>query len=186
MSEVLGANDIKVIKNFVAPKNAEILINFLKSCGEPTKFKETRFVRHIDDKKVREIIEDIRDRTLEIMNEYFAERDLKIVKLKREHNTQLVRFSGEHFLPSHVDMERKSKWTPDITAIAYLNDNYGGGELVFGEAEIEMKPLAYSLVIFPSGMPHETKRNYPIDNLEYNYRCSVPMFFTFKVEELWK
>lgn len=186
MLEILGPEDIKVVENFVDPKKAKVLINFLDSFGKPVKFKETRFARHIEDEKVRGIIEDIRDRTLEVMNEYFSERGLKIVKIRREHNTQLVRFSGEESLPSHVDMERKSKWVPDISAIAYLNDNYGGGELVFGEAKIEIKPKAYSLIIFPSGMPHETKRNYPIDNLEYNYRCSVPMFFTFKVEELWK
>jgi hypothetical protein len=186
MLVILGVEDIKVVENFVNPQKAKELIDFLDSCGKPTKFKETRFSRHIDDKKVREIIEEIRDSTMEIINEYFFERGLKIVKLRREHNTQLVRFSGEESLPSHVDMERKSKWTPDISAIAYLNDNYGGGEIVFGDAKIEIKPKAYSLIIFPSGMPHETKRNYPIDNLEYNYRCSVPMFFTFKVEELWK
>lgn len=185
MSDILKTEGIKVVKDFVDPKRAKALIQFLESHGEPTSFKETRFVRHIGDEKVREIIEDIRDRTLEVMKEYFAEQELKIVKLRREHNTQLVRFSGEESLPSHVDMKRKSKWTPSISAIAYLNDNYGGGELVFGEAKIEIKPIAYSLIIFPSDMPHETRRNYPIDNLEYNYRCSVPMFFTFKVEELW-
>lgn len=186
MEDILGAEDIKVIPDFVDPKKSKKLVEFLDSCGEPTKFKETRFVRHIDNKEVQEIIEEIRDNTMEAMHEYFAERGLKIVKLRREHNTQLVRFSGEESLPSHVDMERKSKWIPDITAIAYLNDNYGGGEVVFGEAKIEIKPLANSLIIFPSGMPHETRRNYPIENLDYNYRCSVPMFFTFKVEELWK
>lgn len=185
MKESLGVGDVKVVENFIDPEKAKVLIDFLDSFGKPVKFKETRFSRHIDDEKVREIIEDVRDRTLETMDEYFAERGLKIVKIRREHNTQLVRFSREESLPSHVDMERKSKWVPDISAIAYLNDNYGGGELVFDEAKIEIKPIAYSLIIFPSGMPHETKRNYPIDNLEYNYICSVPMFFTFKVEELW-
>lgn len=186
MIDVLGSDDIKVIPDFVDPKKSKALIEFLDSCGEPTKFKETRFERHIDNEQVREIIKEIRDSALEAVADYFAERGLKIVKIKREHNTQLVRFSGENHLPSHVDMERKNKWNPDITMIAYLNDNYGGGEVVFGEAKIEIKPVANSLIIFPSGMPHETKRNYPIDGLEYNYRCSVPMFFTFKVEELWK
>jgi hypothetical protein len=185
MSENLNLEGVKVVENFVDPQKAKTLIQFLDSFGEPTKFKETRFVRHIDNEKVREIIEEIRDNTLEVMNEYFSEQGLKIARLRREHNTQLVRFSGEESLPSHVDMKRKSKWTPTISAVAYLNDNYGGGELVFGEAKIEIKPIAHSLIIFPSDMPHETRRNYPIDNLEYNYRCSVPMFFTFKVEELW-
>lgn len=186
MEDALGPDDIKVIHDFVDPEKSKVLVKFLDSCGEPTKFKETRFERHIEDEEVRAIIQEIRDNALEAVAQYFNERELKIVKIKREHNTQLVRFSGEESLPSHVDMKRKNKWNPDITMIAYLNDNYGGGEVVFGEAKIEVKPIANSLIIFPSGMPHETKRNYPIEGLEYNYRCSVPMFFTFKVEELWK
>lgn len=207
MQETLTAQDIKIIENFVDPDKAKAILEFLSTCEKPTKFKDTRFVRHIPDEQVRDIINEIRDNTLEAISEYFAERGLKIVRLKREHNTQLVRFSGEKELPGHIDMPRRSKWTPDITAIAYLNDNYLGGEIVFGSelddghnccndydtkgchyvgAKIEMKPIALSLVIFPSALPHETKRNYPIEGLPHDYRCSVPMFFTFKVEELWK
>lgn len=37
-------------------------------------------------------------------------------------------------------------------AILYLNSNYDGGELYFPDHNIEFKPTAYSLIIFPGGV----------------------------------
>ena len=49
MEDFLGPDDIKVICDFVDPEKSKVLVKFLDSCGEPTKFKETRFERHIED-----------------------------------------------------------------------------------------------------------------------------------------
>lgn len=37
-------------------------------------------------------------------------------------------------------------------AILYLNENYGGGELYFPDHNIEFKPTALSLIVFPGGV----------------------------------
>lgn len=48
--------------------------------------------------------------------------------------------------------------TENISAVLYLNDDYEGGEINFPEQGIKIKPLAGSLVIFPSTPPffHES------------------------------
>lgn len=41
------------------------------------------------------------------------------------------------------------------TALLYLNDNYEGGEIMFTEENISVKPSAGSLIIFPERTVHE-------------------------------
>ena len=48
---------------------------------------------------------------------------------------------------------------PTISVVAYLNDNYSGGEINFPNQNICIKPLAGSIIVFPSKFPyvHESK-----------------------------
>lgn len=57
---------------------------------------------------------------------------------------------GDHFI-EHNDYDGKD--TDSFTLIAYLNDDYLGGELVFKDGPI-LKPTAGSLIIFPSNLYH--------------------------------
>ena len=53
----------------------------------------------------------------------------------------------------HVDYRGESDLKPLMSAVMYLNDNYEGGELLFPEQGVEIKPKAGSIVIFPSVEP---------------------------------
>jgi hypothetical protein len=64
---------------------------------------------------------------------------------------------------SHTDSDPKGKeaykengaaYMPTISVVAYLNDDYEGGELYFKEFDLTVKPIAGSIVIFPSLPPH--------------------------------
>jgi 2OG-Fe(II) oxygenase superfamily len=59
---------------------------------------------------------------------------------------------------SHVDSYGDDT-SPTISVVLYLNDDYEGGEIYFKEQDIEVKPSAGSLIIFPSYEPyyHESK-----------------------------
>lgn len=50
--------------------------------------------------------------------------------------------------------ENNSIYMPTISVLLYLNDNYQGGELYFKEFNLTVKPLAGSIVIFPSLPPY--------------------------------
>lgn len=44
---------------------------------------------------------------------------------------------------------------PSLTAILYINDNYAGGEINFIHDNLQIKPKAGSMVVFPSDKQHE-------------------------------
>lgn len=55
---------------------------------------------------------------------------------------------SESPLPAHVDNHADP--SIEYAVIMYINDDYNGGELYFSNLDIELKPLAKSLMIFPS------------------------------------
>jgi hypothetical protein len=57
--------------------------------------------------------------------------------------------TGGHMGP-HVDKNTENPDNSmDWTALIYLNDDYGGGELVFDDLNLTLKPSAGSIVFFP-------------------------------------
>ena len=59
---------------------------------------------------------------------------------------------GEHFV-QHIDDGPNSPRR--ISGLAYLNDNYEGGELYFEKFNFMYTPVAGDIVLFPSGIPYE-------------------------------
>jgi hypothetical protein len=57
------------------------------------------------------------------------------------------------FMGPHVDHYGTESFEPLMSAVAYLNDDYEGGELNFPEQDLTIKPAAGSIVIFPSVEP---------------------------------
>ena len=90
-------------------------------------------------------------------------------------------FAGDsHIL--HADNERleNEEWVPnhtpqrDYTGIAYLNDNFAGGELVFPELNVAIAPKPGLLVGFPSN--HDFVHAVP--TVLSGKRYSLPIWFT--------
>lgn len=70
---------------------------------------------------------------------------------------QILKYSiSEHYV-SHLDDGEKTRRY--ASAVAYLNDDYQGGELHFQDLNFTYQPVAGDVVIFPSGAPfrHEAK-----------------------------
>ena len=90
-------------------------------------------------------------------------------------------FSGDSHI-AHADNERKEdeRWVPnhtpqrDYTGIAYLNDDFMGGELVFPDLNIVIAPRPGLLVGFPSN--HEFVHAVP--KVLSGKRYSLPIWFT--------
>jgi predicted 2-oxoglutarate/Fe(II)-dependent dioxygenase YbiX len=64
----------------------------------------------------------------------------------------LVRYEVGETYPPHYD----HLGTPErfFSAIAYLNDDYRGGETVFPELKVEVEPRAGKVILFPSHYFH--------------------------------
>jgi len=90
-------------------------------------------------------------------------------------------FPGDSHI-AHADNERKEdeRWVPnhtpqlDYTGIAYLNDDFMGGELVFPDLNIVIAPRPGLLVGFPSN--HEFVHAVP--KVLSGKRYSLPIWFT--------
>ncbi len=90
-------------------------------------------------------------------------------------------FSGDSHI-AHADNERREdgRWVPnhtpqrDYTGVAYLNDDFTGGELVFPDLDIAIAPRPGLLVGFPSN--HEFVHAVP--KVLSGKRYSLPIWFT--------
>lgn len=87
-----------------------------------------------------------------------------ICSVYREELCSMVVYKSGNFLPKHIDnVPGQNLTTPggnpsrDISSTLYYNDNYSGGEIVFMDQNLKIKPKAGSLILFPSNedYPHE-------------------------------
>ena len=84
-------------------------------------------------------------------------------------------YPGKH-MGSHTDSYSKN--SPDITIMIDLNDDFKGGELVFENQNTTIKPIAGSVLIYPSTDPYY---HYP-NLIESGNKMSCIMF-GFKNED---
>jgi 2OG-Fe(II) oxygenase superfamily len=90
-------------------------------------------------------------------------------------------YSGDSHIP-HADNERREggRWLPnhtpqrDYTALAYLNDDFTGGELVFPGHDLIITPKPGLLVGFPSNH----KFVHAVSKVLSGKRYSLPVWFT--------
>lgn len=74
------------------------------------------------------------------------------------HDTwSILKYGEGQFFVNHVD--DCTEYTRRISTVYYMNDNYEGGEICFSRFNIEFKPEAHDLIIFPSNFlyNHEVK-----------------------------
>lgn len=89
--------------------------------------------------------------------------------------------SGDSHIP-HADNERREhgRWVPnhtpnrDYTGLAYLNDDFTGGELVFPDRDVVITPKPGSFVAFPSNH----KFVHAVTKVLSGKRYSLPVWFS--------
>jgi|SRR5581483_873939 len=83
--------------------------------------------------------------------------DNTFITLVRDEGFQILKYDvNQHFKP-HIDAIM-GRTTPEgnraVSLVAYLNDDYGGGELCFPRQGLTIKPETGSVVVFPSYFTH--------------------------------
>jgi hypothetical protein len=65
------------------------------------------------------------------------------------------KYNTDAYMGPHTDSgDDNGSLTPTISMVIYLNDDYEGGEINFINQNINIKPEAGSLIIFPSNEPY--------------------------------
>lgn len=96
----------------------------------------------------------------------FAYNNIK----SREYSVHLLKYEQGGYLPAHQDHGVSSRV---LSVVMYLNNDYEGGEMVFPNSNVTIKPDPGSIVFFPSNFlyVHEVK---PITS---GVRYSMPHWY---------
>ena len=156
-------SQILIIPNFIQDLDCKFLVDYASKQPELT-LGTTDGSSVVVDKKIRNtttvqfdgevgggIIDLMKSTVINCVNPAYK------VEVKSMEMPQLLKYEiGGHY-DTHVDGEvkiGKNEWKKvngrDISIILYLNDDFGGGELVFPHQHITIKPQAGMLVVFPS------------------------------------
>jgi hypothetical protein len=106
------------------------------------------------EKKLSEnILDPIKEKLFECLSHYSANTNLHFGWIPDFYKIQ--KYSTGRYMGPHVDaIDETSDKSPTISVVIYLNDDYEGGSIFFPEQNLEIKPSAGSMIIFPSYPPY--------------------------------
>ena len=82
----------------------------------------------------------------------------------------VLKYIKSGYLPEHQDQGVSSRV---LSTVAYLNDDYVGGEIYFPQVDIEIKPEAGSIVFFPSNFVF----THTVKPIIKGFRYAVPQWY---------
>jgi len=146
-----------------------------KSIGsQKTKNKKWDKVQNEEDEKCLEVVKIIENALEDATKYYCKENNLK--HTFRFSPLTISKYNQHGGMGTHVDSD--SDFNKSASAIIYLNDEYEGGEVVFDNFGISLKPEAGSILMFPSHTPYE--HTVKAIKSGHKYMCS----FVYLVEDL--
>ena len=134
-----------------------------------------------DSIKLQALWQDVYDAKVEAVNDY--RRDYNLGDLKYWEAFNFIKYGpGQHFQEHH---DHGFSYNCTVSLVAYVNDDYEGGELYFRLQNLKIKPKAGDLYIFPSNymyphqaMPVTSGTKYSIVTmLDYNKKFHTPEMY---------
>jgi predicted 2-oxoglutarate/Fe(II)-dependent dioxygenase YbiX len=162
-SNAIGVGDLAMLIDYVrkAKKADSLVSNFEEDAqGDEVEWVVNKNIRDTQEvllsKAIRQKLRAIDDHCIRnFINPFYG-----IEVSDREPSLILHYGAGGHYIP-HVDSETLYKddiglemWEKtlerDLSLVYFLNDDFEGGELVFPDLDLKIKPQAGTLVCFPS------------------------------------
>lgn len=181
------------VKNFVAPSEIKILNEYLDSM-DVKNFKDVFYInaegdeyngqREISDESVEQKMKNLDSKIKSFIAEsYFGDKDISVVKYVWTRALELIRWQVDSSLGKHSDGPSDPAEFPliKIGTLIYLNNDYEGGELVFNDYNMIIKPEPGDLVIFPNHYMHEVLKVLPKGS--NTRRHTMPTFYVIEIEE---
>jgi len=177
-------NNIFIIKNFINILMLKKINKYLKT-SKWTTLDESPYRNLIWDNN-QHLIKD--DKILKYL--LFKTKKLFPDRKKTDPNV-ISRFKNKSHMGPHVDNPGDNNL--EFGCVIYLNDNYDGGEIVFTDLNISIKPTAGLLLIYLPYHPHKVNMVYNNDRycigheflLKNNERYSYGLDFNIKKKELY-
>jgi len=108
-----------------------------------------------DSLKLQELWQDVYDAQAPAVDDYRTMHNIMPLKYWEAFN--FIKYGpGQHFMEHH---DHGYSYNCTVSLVAYPNDDYEGGELYFRLQQLDIKPKAGDLYIFPSNYmyPHQAK-----------------------------
>lgn len=96
----------------------------------------------------------------------FAKENIK----SREFSIHLLRYEKGGYLPAHQDHGVSSRV---LSSVMYLNSDYEGGEMIFPNSGVSIKPEAGSIIYFPSNFLYV----HEVAEIKEGTRYSMPHWY---------
>jgi hypothetical protein len=131
-----------------------------------------------------------------VINNYFGETYCSVMpSVRRWEKGELQTPHMDNIEPDgRIPFTEKKDFYPypiiDLTALIYLNDDYLGGEIYFPKRNIEIKPKAGSILVWPASENHGVKKI--LDGNRYTIVCFLikarilAAFETYTLSTDWK
>lgn len=173
---------IQVVPNFISKEDISLFLNFMDQMMKETDSqREVIFLDKINDEDISNKIKEYEKKAyLYIIGEYFPSLNLRMEQMEWMRRLELVRWNDNSGLEPHRDGHLEPPAEPNISlsSLIYLNDDYNGGEVLFEELDIKIKPKSGDFIIFPSHFLHEVTQIHKT-NIG-RLRCTIPFFYGFK------
>lgn len=190
---VYDESKIRHVKKFVTSGEIKILNDYLDSM-DLKNFKDVFYFdaegneyngqREISDKSVQEKMKDLDGKIRSFITQtYFGDMGFGVVDYRWIRPLELIRWQVGSNLGKHSDGPNVPENFPlvKIGALIYLNDEYDGGELVFNDYDIIIKPEPGDMIIFPNHYMHEVLKVLPKGS--NTRRHTMPTFYVIEIEE---
>lgn len=170
---------IKVLPNFISEEDISLFLKFMDTNIEETeKQREVMFLDLINDKSISQKLAEYEKKAYKyIIGEYLPSVNLRFEKLVWMRRLELVRWNNGSGLDAHRDGHLSTPDEPhmSLSSLIYLNDDYIGGEVVFEEFNMVVKPRPGDFIVFPSHFLHQVIQSHKINN--GRLRCTIPFFY---------
>ena len=190
---VYDETKIRLVKNFATPDEIKILNDYLDSM-ELKNFKDVFYFdaqgdeyngqREISDESVQEKMKELDAKIKSFITQtYLADNGFDVVNYTWTRPLELIRWQVGSLLGKHSDGPSDPAEFPLIKmgTLIYLNDEYEGGELVFNDYDIIIKPEPGDMIIFPNHYMHEVLKVLPKGS--NTRRHTMPTFYVIEIEE---
>jgi hypothetical protein len=133
---------VKIINNFLSNEDCETIISYMDNQKDP-KFWISNNIRQMIVNAEEPALKNIILKYLDKIKKQYEREDLYITEY------MLSRYNSGFFMPAHIDIEDgKEHFT--ISGVAYLNNDFTGGDIFFPKLNIRHSPKMGDIALFPS------------------------------------
>ena len=191
--DILGSNkdNVKIIENFIEYDDLITINNFLDQYKDDDEFLGGKDMQQDKVKllnpEVAYLLNKYESKTYRVVKELFTDKNgIPVIRMPIN-PTHLVKWVPGMNSKLHCDCE-KPDGTPAYTAefykynvsvLMYPNDAYTGGEIVFPDYDITLKPKPGTFIVFPGNNSYK----HTVTRVESGVRYTMPSWYTFDVKE---